>query len=484
MFVGRKNELEQLANLYKQKVASFVVLQGRRRIGKSRLVQEFAQHQRLITFTGLPPETHVGAQTQRDEFCRQLGVQLGLPGLKSYDWGDIFTLLSRQTATGHVIILLDEISWMGSKDPTFLGKLKNAWDLEFSRNPELMLIVCGSVSSWIEKNIISSTAFLGRPSLYMHLEELPLKDCIAFWGNLQERTSSYEKLKMLSVTGGVPRYLELLDPSSSAEDNIRRLCFRPNGPLVNEFDRIFSDIFGTRSTIYKAIIERLSQGSASQMELLSFCGKTKSGDMSTYLSDLLLAGFISRDYTWHLKTGKVSKLSAYRLRDNYTRFYQKVILPNKSQIQSDFYAESLTGLSGWDTIMGLQFENLVLNNQKLIFQKLGIPLEQVVHANPYFQRATQKHRGCQIDLLIQTKYNNLYICEIKFSLSSIGPQIINSMKNKIANLSIPRSFSYRPVLIHVNGVSEEISKSDYFSKIINFDDLCRSSVIEREMRRH
>jgi hypothetical protein len=92
------------------------------------------------------------------------------------DWGDLFTLLAKQTSEGRVVILFDEISWMGSKDPTFLGKLKNAWDLQFSKNNKLLLIICGSVSSWIEKNIISSTEFLGRPSLYLHLEELHLED--------------------------------------------------------------------------------------------------------------------------------------------------------------------------------------------------------------------------------------------------------------------------------------------------------------------
>jgi hypothetical protein len=101
---------------------------------------------------------------------------------------------------------------MGSLDPTFLGKLKNAWDLQFSNNSKLILILCGSVSSWIEKNIIKSTGFLGRPSLYLTLEALPLSDCDHFWDGKGHGISIYEKLKILSVTGGVPRYLELINP--------------------------------------------------------------------------------------------------------------------------------------------------------------------------------------------------------------------------------------------------------------------------------
>src|SRR5690606_34260719 len=111
---------------------------------------------------GIPPTEDVSAQSQRDVFSKQLGQQLGLPGLHATDWADLFTLLANQTREGRVVILFDEISWMGSKDPTFLGKLKNAWDIDLKKNPELVLILCGSVSTWIQENIIKSTAFFGR----------------------------------------------------------------------------------------------------------------------------------------------------------------------------------------------------------------------------------------------------------------------------------------------------------------------------------
>jgi hypothetical protein len=116
-----------------------------------------------------------------------------------------------------MIVLFDEISWMGSKDPDFLGKLKNAWDLYFKKNPKLIFILCGSVSSWIDKNILSHTGFLGRISYRLTLEELPLKDCNQFWSSAGGQISAYEKLKVLSITGGVPRYLEEIKPRMSAE---------------------------------------------------------------------------------------------------------------------------------------------------------------------------------------------------------------------------------------------------------------------------
>ncbi len=470
-FLGRLDELRKLKELQKKSSASLVILQGRRRVGKSRLIEEFAKNQRYYRLTGIAPGQDSDDQAQRDEFARQMGEQGGLSGLRSGNWGDLFTLLAKQTEEGRVVILFDEISWMGSKDPTFLGKLKNAWDTQFSKNPKLMLILCGSVSSWIQKNIISSTAFLGRPSLYLTLDELPLKDCSAFWGKREQSTSVYEKLKSLSVTGGVPWYLELMDPRLEAEENIRRLCFSPDGALFNEFDRIFSDIFGRRSEIYRKIVSHLVLGSANLNDLLTHSEKAKTGDFSAYLNDLVLAGFVSRDYTWHLASGELSKLSSYRLKDNYVRFYLKYIQPNRGRIEKKaFEKTSLASLPGWETMLALQFENLVINNARELINLLGTPLDEVVFFNPFFQRKTKRQSGCQIDLLIQTKFNTLYLCEIKFSKHKVPSSIIDDVRKKVARLKIPKHFSYRPVLIHVNGVDEDVAESGFFSDIINFQD--------------
>ena len=469
MFVGRIAELQELSELQQNNVANLVIVQGRRRIGKSRLIEEFAKNHTFCSIAGIAPTKETTAQMQRDEFTRQLGEQLNMPSFSMSDWGDIFTFLAKHTSKGKIVILFDEISWMGSLDTTFLGKLKNAWDLQFKKNPKLMLVLCGSVSSWIEKNIISNTLFLGRPSLYMKLPALSIEHCNEFWGKYRDRVSAYEKLKILSITGGVPRYLELINPNKTAEDNIRSLCFSPNAPLLNEFERIFSDIFGTRSEIYKKIIDRLLLGSASLNEIIAGCSRSKTGDFSEYLSDLTTAGFVSRDYTWRLKDGKTSRLSRYRLKDNYVRFYLKYIQPNKTKIEKGVFKKiSITTMPGWDSILGLQFENLVLNNDARIIELLGIPEEEIIFSNPFFQQKTKNHDGCQIDLLIQTKFNCLYICEIKFSRSEIAASVTDDVGQKIQRLNLPKNFSYRPVLIHVNGVHSAVNECGYFSKIIDF----------------
>ncbi len=466
-FIGRRRELKLLDELWKKKVASLVVLRGRRRIGKSRLAEEFAKGRAHYVLSGNPPTEAISAQNQREEFARQLHRQLQIPLPRADDWGDLFWLLAQHTQKGRTVIVLDEISWMGSKDPTFLGKLKTAWDLYFTKNPECILLICGSISSWIEKNILSSTGFFGRISLDIILEELSLQECNEFWNGKKQLISAFDKLKILAVTGGVPRYLEEILPTKSAEENIQRLCFQKEGFLYNEFERIFSDLFSSRGVIYKQIVKRLAEGACELKEIYQALHVEKSGVISEYLHDLITAGFIAQDTTWHIKTGKDSKLSRYRLKDNYLRFYLKYIEPNRKKIE-------LGGLKlplQWHSIMGLQFENLVLHNRKTIHTILGIDTAELVNANPFFQRPTTTHPGCQIDYMIQNKFGTCYLCEIKFATRPLTLSIITEMQKKIQSLQHPKHTSFRPVLIHVNGVDDEVIESEFFASIIDFSEL-------------
>ncbi|MBP6986543.1 MAG: AAA family ATPase [Alphaproteobacteria bacterium] len=475
-FVGRKKELQDLEFLLRKKTASLVVIKGRRRIGKSRLIQEFGAKHRFYQFTGLAPNKDSTIQSQLDEFSRQLSIQTGLPEVVVDDWSKLFILLADKIKTGKNIVLFDEISWMGSKDPDFLGKLKNAWDIYFKGNPELILVLCGSVSPWIEKNILNSTGFMGRISLPLNLKELSLHECNQFLNELGSKASPYERLKILAVTGGIPRYLEEIQPSLTAEQNIKRLCFTANGILFREFKDIFSDLFSNRSETYRRIVETLVNGSKEFNDVYHALGVAKSGYISENLNDLIQSGFITRDYTWNLNTGKESRLSHYRLSDNYVRFYLKYIETNRGKIeQGHFDDSSLMNLPSWDSLMALQFENMVLSNRRIICAKLGISPEEIISDNPFFQRKTVRAPGCQIDYLIQTRFNNLYVCEVKFSKHPIGKGITSEVQQKIDNLKRPKSYSCRPVLIHVNGVTDEVLDSGFFSNIIDFSEFLEPS---------
>ena len=121
--------------------------------------------------------------------------------------------------------------------------------------------------------------------------------------------------------------------------------------------------------------------------------------------------------------------------------------------------------------MGLQFENLVLNNRKKIWEILEIKADEIIWDNPFFQHHTSKMPGCHIDYMIQVKSKNLYLCEIKFLTQEIKKDIIPEVTEKINRLKKPKGYSCRPILIHVNGVNESVSEQDYFAKIIDFGEL-------------
>lgn len=201
----------------------------------------------------------------------------------------------------------------------------------------------------------------------------------------------------------------------------------------------------------------------------------KSGNISKYLGELVSVGFISEDRTWNIKNKKLSNLKLFRLKDNYIRFYLKFVEPNISKIeQNGFPPDAITHLSGWESIMGLQFENLVINNLSKLCEILGIPMQDVERAGPFFQKKSSKNKGCQIDLLIQAKFGTIYLCEIKFYLSEVGKQVVETVEEKIKRLTYPKGYTIRPILIHVNGVTQAVKESGLFDKIIDFSEFLKN----------
>lgn len=465
MFFGRDAELIKLKEFQARKTAGIIVVSGRRRIGKSTLIEYFGKKSRFLEFYGLPPSEGLSSQDQLDHFGQLMGLAFNLPPMNFHDWNSAFTMLAGLTTKGKVIIFLDEISWMAHKEKDFPGKLKGVWDTKFKLNPSLTLILCGSVTSWIQDNILNNRGFMGRVSLTLTLEEMPLYDANKFWG--KRLISPYEKFKVLCVTGGVPRYLEEIQPEKTAEQNIKRLGFTKGGILVDEFDKIFRDIFGSQAEEFKHIVRLLANSSLSTGDLCDKLNIEPTGGFSKKIDILSQSGFLTRDYVWN-GNHKHTKLSKYRLKDNYLRFYLKYIEPKKHLIEQNIYDNlHLEDLPEWHTVMGLQFENLVLNNLPTLQQLLQISPSSVLSAAPYFQPVSKRRKGCQIDLLIQCRYC-MYVCEIKFS-PHISADVISEVSEKIGRLKFPKEISIRPVLIYQGKLSPAISNANFFSHLIPFD---------------
>lgn len=469
-FIGRKHELERLQELHQKKTPNLVVVKGRRRVGKSRLIHFFAESQkkqRLWDFAGLAPAEGMDPQSQRDHFARQLAGHLKRPPFTFQDWSDAFEHLSHHVTAGD-IILLDEISWMGDQDPSFIPKLKAWWD---KQQLSLLVFFCGSVSTWIEENILKSTAFFGRINLTMTLEPLPIPDAHQLLRTAGFQGSDYDTYKLLSILGGIPWYLEQITPGQSADDLIKRLCFEKDSLLVLEFDRIFHDLFNGKGTSYKKILDSLKEGMKTLADVRKITAFPHSGTLSRFMEHLIIAGFVSRQNLWSFKTHKLLKQSLYRICDPYMRFYLKLIEPQRNKIDLNGFQDTpLSSLSGFDAHIGLQLEQLLLQNRNLLLKSVGIHPADLIAGGPFRQSKSTTKAGCQIDFLIQTTTKNLFVCEFKFKRRELGVEIITEVQEKVTALKVPRGFAVIPVLFHIGGVSSTVATRDYFYRIIDISD--------------
>ena len=468
MFIGRERDLKDLEALWGRDHGVLVTCRGRRRIGKSTLIEEFAKRSadKFICIEGLPPRKGMTDAHQRRWFCEKIAEYSGGEIVAAATWSLAFAqldgLLSSEKRT---VVLLDEISWLGEYDPDFAGYLKEAWDRRFRKHPNLIFVLCGSVSAWIAENILDSTGFVGRDSLDIELKELPPFQCQQMLGPAGERMSVREKLDLLSVTGGVPKYLEDARPELSDDENIRRMCFMPRGILFREFDETFNGVFGRRSKTRGRILKMLMSGPKSAAELAEADGKTPNGSYARALKDLQMAGYVAGDGGMNPCTGEPLREERFRISDNYTRFYLHYIEPRRQMVEKDLFEfSSLEQLKGLESIFGLQFENMVLNNLQMLFQMLGLDTSLVLSAAPYCQRATAAREGCQIDLMIQTQHM-LMVVEIK-RRREIGHEIINEVSEKVRKLKFSDRLSLRTALVYDGRLSPSVAADRYFDFII------------------
>ena len=471
-FIGRKEYLDDMESLWRKKTSSIIACRGRRRIGKSTLFREFARRtaDMYIEIEGLPPDKNMTNRMQLDNFVSALSSQTGCPQDPVPDWLHAFQRLEKQIDdTKRTVVLLDEISWMGGYDASFPGVLRTAWETFLHRHDRLVFVVCGSVSAWIKENILGNTGFTGRFSRDYVLPELSLAECAEFWGDAKSRVSSREIVDVLSVTGGVPRYLEEVDSGLDADENVRRMCFMPAGELYKDFDAIFDPMFGVDVELKRRILLELVGSPLSAAELERAFELDRNGRVTKSLKALKEGGFVTDDPRLNPETGEQARTARFRLRDNYTRFYLKYVAPRKVQIEMGSYRfASIAALTDWNIVMGLQFENLVVNNAMALLPFLHIGNAVVESAAPYrnTRRGGGAGNGCQIDLLIQTP-RTAYVVEIK-RRREIGIEVIDEVERKIKRLPLRKGMSSRPVLVFDGELHPAVEASGYFDAVIPF----------------
>ncbi|UYM15699.1 AAA family ATPase [Endozoicomonas euniceicola] len=470
MFAGRKKEIKQLLGSFSRTKGTLNVIRGRRRIGKTRLIKELPNFGKNITLrylTSSPPTEKVSDSEERKQYAEQVKAQFDLSYMPPHaTWRELLAFISDLCSTRRTILAIDEINWLATKSPAFMSVFFELWENQFTLKKEFMIILSGSLSSWIEDNILMNKGFVGRISVSITLKELALNELPDFFGSRIRKTPDIDLIKMLSAVGAVPRYLEELDLTKTAEANLNQLAFNSSGFLYNEFEKMFYDLFSKENRFYRSILETISQSKQGLTagELAEKMGLTYSGRHTQAIDVLEEVGFIKRQHTWDIAKRKPGKKYALKISDNYTALYFRAIAKTKApgKIQP-------TTPANLPSLLGLQFENLVHNNILFILKQLHLNIQDIAFAAPYLQTTTTRRQGCQIDLLIQAK-NRVYVCECKLHSGEITRAIIPEVQAKISKLPKPKGISFHPVLIHGNRVAESVIEEDYFDRVINLAD--------------
>ena len=229
---------------------------------------------------------------------------------------------------------------------------------------------------------------------------------------------------------------------------------------------MFSYVFGDAATTKKSILKALGDGPKSGAELAKCLGFANTGRFADHLRSLAEGGFIAAEQGLNPETGKTARIDRYRLRDNYTRFYLRCVEPRKSEIAIGGYRfASVEQLPGWDFIMGLAFENLVVNNWTELLPLIGVENAIVESAAPYRRVSSVSGESVQIDLLIQTP-RSAYVVEIKRK-NRIGIETEREMEEKLKRLKTRRGTSLRPVLVYDGELDPQLSGRGFFAATVD-----------------
>lgn len=232
-----------------------------------------------------------------------------------------------------------------------------------------------------------------------------------------------------------------------------------------------SDVITRQPTFTATVMRSLVDGAHSVTEISRALGLEKGGRISEALSQLEEAGIVASDSGKNPENGKDARIVKYRLKDNYSRFYLKYIEPEKVAIDKGTFAlGSLDSLDGWDSVMGLAFENLVLNNVRDLIVPLGFGAAHVLSAAPYSRAASKSgERGVQADLLVQTR-RSMCVVEVKRQ-REIGRDVIDEVEEKIKRIPHRDGMSVRTALIYEGHLAPIVEADGYFDAVIPFRTL-------------
>lgn len=411
MLIGRQKEKETLQNALKEDYSQFIAVYGRRRVGKTFLIREAYEGEFFFQYTGA---ADTPARRQLARFRQALKEQ-GLKDVMALSsWMDAFAELRRLISTSGTekkVIFLDELPWMDAPRSGFLSELEAFWNGWASGRKDIVLVVCGSSTSWMVKKIIKNKGGLhNRLTHRIALQPFSLHWCEELAKSRGIQWTRMQTLEAYMVFGGVPYYWSLLQRGASLSQEIDRLIFSPDGEMHDEFSMLYASLFKKPEPYVKVIsLLATKKMGMTRKDLLTEGGFIDNGAFSEVLQDLEWCGFI-RSYSM---MGRRVKDEIYQLIDHYTLFYYAFIHGRR---HGENFWQATIDPPQHNTWCGLAFERVCFWHMNQIKQRLGI---SGILTNEYAWRCpanpSTKRKGTQIDLLIDRSDGIIDICEMKYT---------------------------------------------------------------------
>lgn len=467
-FIGRKEEQEALAEIGNLSEAAILIVYGRRRVGKTELLEHMYRNRHIVKFEGLEDQP----QASQIEHCLSLLSEYTqnshIKKIKLTQWTEFFDELVPFLSKGRWTLYFEEVQWLANYETSFIAALKYAWDNHLRHNPQLLIVLCGSSPSFMVSQVVQSKALYNRSQYVLHLKEFSLLEMQAF---LKTKTNREVLDAALSV-GGVPEYLKWVKKESSVFLGLCKNAFRANGFFTTEYDRIFTSSLAHNRN-YKSIVDFLSQRRfATRGEIAKSLGRATGGTLTALLNDLELSGLIERYVPFNLN--ERSLLARYAISDAYLQFYFKFIAPIKQRIANDDFSHNpllALKMDGYQKWMGFAFERWCRRHHAFFAKILGFEAVQY-KAGAFYNRDTQqKDSGYQFDLVFDRDDKVVTLCEIKYLSSPVDASVIAEFEKKLSLFPSMPARSIHKVLITTEGATLALLGRHYFDRIITLSDI-------------
>ena len=409
--IARANEVATLNRKYNSQKAEFIIVYGRRRIGKTYLINNVFKDR--FTFS------YVGARKQKPEkqlrrFAEQLKLYSGsayAPELKNWEeaFRQLRTLIEKHPNEERKVIFFDEMPWIDTPRSAFVEALEYFWNAWAAQRSDILFIACGSATSWMVNKLIKNQGGLhNRITEQIYLRPFQLNECEEYLHAQGCEWDRYTIMQCYMAMGGVPYYMSLLNPEQSLSQNIDRLFFSKNAPMREEFDELFNALFN-QSDKYIYVMKALASSKEGLLRagIIEKTGLT-GGRLTTMLDNLERCNFIEK----YARYKSSVRNTLYRISDPYTLFYFK-FLENKNTKDEHWWSNNMHSHSveAWE---GFSFELICMCHLEQIKKKLGIHAI-ATETSSWRSLGDEIKKGTQIDLVIERSDRIINLCEIKFS---------------------------------------------------------------------